>query len=480
MPALRALLALATARAASLTTLKSTDADLLKEAFFGGECWAIACTDVHDKKMGATILEHALEDSQASQSCRGATLQCGKKLKSGKTPLQRLGIAPPAQKGHPLLIVCVNGETRQFKLEEYATIDETKNVGKPTASVLAKTLVAAGLAPKPVVVADDAAFNRHCAGKRHCLVVSFNSSVSNVKAFTRAAAAVAAKRRLLSVVLVDGKNGLLSLQKALPNDPATALYSRRLNDKEQGALQAISAKVPKARGSELLTASACGTSAVAGRDGDAAHANFESKRVTPLEWRARGDATGLVFRRGASYLSYAAVERGLAEAELFGAPPATSSLAQQHPLVRLGDTSYSHGAKAFRGDGFESPALDAWLVPFLAATSDDRAFLQLGLTGLAKRVKYKATASKKPTPRPTRKPRRPAPKPRRPIVEERVRSQTPAQERAERERERREQMETEGADLFETVEVDADGEATAVEDDADEDEDDDEEDVEMI
>ena len=184
--------------------------------------------------MGATILEHALEDSQASQSCRGATLQCGKKLKSGKTPLQRLGIAPPAQKGHPLLIVCVNGETRQFKLEEYATIDETKNVGKPTASVLAKTLVAAGLAPKPVVVADDAAFNRHCAGKRHCLVVSFNSSVSNVKAFTRAAAAVAAKRRLLSVVLVDGKNGLLSLQKALPNDPATALYSRRLNDKEQG------------------------------------------------------------------------------------------------------------------------------------------------------------------------------------------------------------------------------------------------------
>ena len=92
----------AAAQAASLTSLRTTDADLLKEAFFGGDCWAIACTDVHDKKTGANLLEKALDDPKVS--CRGASLQCGKKLPSGKTPLQRLGIEPPKQKGHPLLI----------------------------------------------------------------------------------------------------------------------------------------------------------------------------------------------------------------------------------------------------------------------------------------------------------------------------------------------------------------------------------------
>ena len=68
----------AAAQAASLTSLKTTDADLLKEAFFGGECWAIACTDVHDKKTGANLLEKALDDAKAASSCSGASLQCGK------------------------------------------------------------------------------------------------------------------------------------------------------------------------------------------------------------------------------------------------------------------------------------------------------------------------------------------------------------------------------------------------------------------
>ena len=460
----------AAAQAASLTSLRTTDADLLKEAFFGGDCWAIACTDVHDKKTGANLLEKALDDPKVS--CRGASLQCGKKLPSGKTPLQRLGIEPPKQKGHPLLILCVNGEARPLTLDEYAKVKE--NSAAPDARVLSKTLVQAGLAPKPLVVNDDAAFNKQCANRRHCLVVSFNSSTTDVKAFTRAAAAVAAKRRLLRVVLVDGKHGHLSLQKALPATPATALYSRRLNTNEQAALQAISAKVPKAKGSkDELQASACGASAVAGRDADSAHQNFESKRIGPRDWRSRQDATGLVFRRGESYLSYAAVARGLTESALFGSE---ASYAAAHPLVRLGDTTYTHGAKAFRGDGFDSAALDAWLSQFLAAAADDRAFLQLGLTGLAKRVKFKATSSsKRPTPRP-RPARRPAPKPRRRgAVEERDRQK----ERAERERERREQMDAAGADLFETVEVGADGEATAVEDFEEEDDDEDE-DVEMI
>jgi len=182
----------------------------------------------------------------------------------------------------------------------------------------------------------------------------------------------------------------------------------------------------------------------------------------------------LVFRRGDAYLSYAAVARGLAERELFGSE---ASYAAAYPLVRLGDTTYTHGAKAFRGDGFNGAALDAWLSQFLAAAADDRAFLQLGLTGLAKRVKFKATSSKRPTP--SRRPaRRPAPKPRRRgAVEERDRQK----ERAERERERRERMDAAGADLFETVEVGADGEASMVEEDDDDEEDEDEdEDVEMI
>ncbi len=181
----------------------------------------------------------------------------------------------------------------------------------------------------------------------------------------------------------------------------------------------------------------------------------------------------MVFRRGDAYLSYAAVARGLAERELFGSE---ASYAAAHPLVRLGDTTYTHGAKAFRGDGFDSTTLDAWLVQFLASASDDRAFLQLGLTGLAKRIKFKATSSKRPTP--SRRPaRRPAPKPkRRGAVEERDRQK----ERAERERERREQMDAAGADLFETVEVDADGEASAVVEEEEDDEDDEDEDVEMI
>ena len=459
--------------AASLTSLRTTDADLLKEAFFGGECWLIACTDVHDKKTGANLLEKALDDAKASTSCRGASLQCGKRLPSGKTPLQRLGIEPPKQKGHPLLILCVNGEARPLNMDEYARVKEQS--ATPDARVLAKTLVQAGLAPKPIVVNDDAAFNKQCANKRHCLVVSFNSSTTDVKAFTRAAAAVAAKRRLLRVVLVDGKHGALSLQKALPANPATALYARRLNANEQAALQAISAKVPKAKGvSNELQASACGASAIAGRDADAAHLNFESKRIGPRDWRSRPDATGLVFRRGDAYLSYAAVARGLAERELFGSEAA--SYAAAHPLVRLGDTTYTHGAKAFRGDGFDSATLDAWLVQFLASASDDRAFLQLGLTGLAKRVKFKSMSKARPTPRP-RPARRPAPKPRRRgAVEERDRQK----ERAERERERRERMDAAGADLFETVEVGADGEASAVEEEEEDDDDDEDEDVEMI
>ena len=62
--------------AASLTSLRTTDADLLKEAFFGGDCWAIACTDVHDKKTGANLLEKALDDPKVS--CRGASCNAGR------------------------------------------------------------------------------------------------------------------------------------------------------------------------------------------------------------------------------------------------------------------------------------------------------------------------------------------------------------------------------------------------------------------
>ena len=99
-----------------------------------------------------------------------------------------------------------------------------------------------------------------------------------------------------------------------------------------------------------------GASAVAGRDAESAHQNFESKKIGPRDWRSRQDAAGLVFRRGDAYLSYAAVARGLTESALFGSE---ASYAAAHPLVRLGDTTYTHGAKAFRGVGFDSTTLDA-------------------------------------------------------------------------------------------------------------------------
>ena len=139
-------------------------------------------------------------------------------------------------------------------------------------------------------------------------------------------------------MLVDGKHGALSLQKALPATPATALYARRLNANEQAALQAISAKVPKAKGvSNELQASACGASAIAGRDADAAHQNFESKRIGPRDWRSRPDAAGLVFRRGDAYLSYAAVARAWRSANCLAPSSvvrggASSSQARRHDL----------------------------------------------------------------------------------------------------------------------------------------------------
>ena len=111
-PGVVAALALALARAApavaaSLTSLSSEAPELLKEALFGGACWAVACTDVHDQRAGRDLLERALDDRTASAACRGAQLRCGARLPSGKTALQRLGLMRHGQLNYQ--ITDVNG-----------------------------------------------------------------------------------------------------------------------------------------------------------------------------------------------------------------------------------------------------------------------------------------------------------------------------------------------------------------------------------
>ena len=84
----------------------------------------------------------------------------------GKTPLQRLGIEPPKQKGHPLLILCVNGEARPLSMEEYAKLKEQCHLD-------ARVPATSGGGPRAEAdCRDDAAFNKQCAAKRHCLGVS--------------------------------------------------------------------------------------------------------------------------------------------------------------------------------------------------------------------------------------------------------------------------------------------------------------------
>jgi len=160
----RVALLFAAARGAKLARLSTDDQDGLKEALFGGDCWAVACTDVNDQKTGRDLLAKALDDP-VTQSCKGATLACGARLPSGKTSLQRLGISPP-QKGHPLIFVAANGEASAVGLREYAVVDEAKNSATPDAGVLAKHLEKAGAPPRMLTLASDGDFKKKCAAKR--------------------------------------------------------------------------------------------------------------------------------------------------------------------------------------------------------------------------------------------------------------------------------------------------------------------------
>ena len=133
-------------RSASLTKLQAKNADLLKTALFGGDCWVIACTDMSDGGTGQQLLEKAMDYSDAAEVCKGATLKCEAKLPSGKTALSRLGLKGPAQAGHPLLIVAANGEASSVPVEQYAYVDNEKQSATPDARRLAKHIGTAGAA----------------------------------------------------------------------------------------------------------------------------------------------------------------------------------------------------------------------------------------------------------------------------------------------------------------------------------------------
>ena len=488
----RVALLFAAARGAKLARLSTDDQDGLKEALFGGDCWAVACTDVNDQKTGRDLLAKALDDP-VTQSCKGATLACGARLPSGKTSLQRLGISPP-QKGHPLIFVAANGEASAVGLREYAVVDEAKNSATPDAGVLAKHLekveparepiskpperplarATSSRSPRPLARATSsrgprrprrrrdpastlsipagrrAAADAHARVRRrlqkevrgetpldradilrvgprfvtsfgrtppahvnsakigprfvtsfgrtppahsnaatvvdgglrlssssalvgHCVVFAFNSSTATASAMRdakRFAASLAAKRRTCRVAVADLKTlGAFSLQKALPDGAATALYLRRLAASEKSALAAARAKLAPASAKEPeLSASACGAEAVAGKDEATAHKNFEAKKLAPRDWTARSEKIDqLVFRKDGKYVGWGAVGPALAEQALFGTmPKKLDALAARRPLIKP-SADAALGAKAFRGASFDAKALDAWLATFLDA-----------------------------------------------------------------------------------------------------------------
>ena len=303
--------------------------------------------------------------------------------------------------------------------------------------------------------------------KRHCLVVSFNSSTTDVKAFTRAAAAVAAKRRLLRVVLVDGKHGALSSAKGAAGEPGDRALRAAPEYKRAGRPTSDKCQGPEGQGGFRRTSSR--------RRPAARPRSRAATRTLPtsiLRVSVSGRATGGrgPTRRdwssgGATRTCPTRRSRGAWRSANSSAPNA--SYAAAHPLVRLGDTTYTHGAKAFRGVGFDGAAARrvALAVPRggggrprvpPARPHGPREARQVQ-GDLLKTTDAAAAAGAAARAEPRR----------RGAAEERDRQK----ERAERERERREQMDAAGADLFETVEVGADGEATAVEEEEDEEDD---------
>ena len=193
----------------------------------------------------ARIAREGLVTTKAASSCRGASLQCGKKLPSGKTPLQRLGIEPPKQRATP-------AETRQRRSETPEPGRVRARQRKQCHSRRARPREDSGPGgprAEALVVNDERgvqqAVRRWSATASWCL----STHLQQTSRPSRGRRAVAAKRRLAAARRAGGREaGMLSLQKALPANPATALYARRLNTNEQAALQAISAKVPKAKG----------------------------------------------------------------------------------------------------------------------------------------------------------------------------------------------------------------------------------------
>ena len=257
----------------------------------------------------------------------------------------------------------------------------------------------------------------------------------------------------MRVVLVDGKHGMLSLQKGIAREPGDrsvlatpeALQMSRVRYKPSAprsqrpkGCRTSSRRRPAARPRSRAAAASLPTSisrvSVSGRA-------TGGRGPTLPDWSSGGATRTCPTRRS----------RGAWSANSFGSE---ASYAVAHPLVRLGDTTYTHGAKAFRGDGFDGTALDAWLSQFRrrggrprlppARPHGPREARQVQGDVVFEETDAAAAASAAAR----------AETARRGTVEERDRQK----ERAERERERREQMDAAGADLFETVEVGADGE----------------------
>ncbi|KAJ1454565.1 hypothetical protein M885DRAFT_588034 [Pelagophyceae sp. CCMP2097] len=365
--------------AAVLKELSIKRPDELKKALFGGECYAVACSDVGDKGMGELLLDAvAPKLAPGNVACALATLKCRDTLPSGQTTLQRLGLSAP-QAAYPLIFVAVNGYAQAVPQDAWATVDAATAQAKPDSTRLAVYLDKAALPMKPGRIATDDAFQKRCVGFRHCLLLLHNSSAgSDANAVHALADAVASRRRTARVVVADEKAVAFSLANALPTPGAwakrgtaapRAVYLRALSKKERDALAAQRRAPPKApAGDGGVAASACdGARLAAAKDEAAAAALFDGQRVAPRDFAAMRNAdklAPLIFRLEGHYLSYAAAAPLLVGAALYGGAANQKDVEAQalkFPVGGAGFGDAKSAATSFKASQFGLDALDAWL-----------------------------------------------------------------------------------------------------------------------
>ena len=151
--------------AAEVEMLGRGSADELKAVFFSGEPWLIHCISAAVKEEPAELALHAVVRAALPalpSELRVGLLDCGKKLPSGKTTLQRFKLDSSLV---PTLVLAANGRPPKqitgSMISKYASSSVLFPTTRQHASALV-ALVSKAIEPKIVTISKEAHLSSHC------------------------------------------------------------------------------------------------------------------------------------------------------------------------------------------------------------------------------------------------------------------------------------------------------------------------------